>query len=335
MAKRLFALASQSVVRAECNAAGQWSVERMLSGQDVRCIEIDPLNPDTIYAGTQGGGVFCSIDGGQQWQQAGLPGIIVKSLAASPHQAGVLYAGTKSPPLIYRTEDGGQHWAELTGFRRVPGRWWWVSPAEPPFTAYVLALAVSPGNPDLVLAGVELGAVVRSTDGGQTWSNHCRGVGRDCHQLFFHSQHSNWIYQAHGDGPAFSQDGGLTWAQPRAGLDRHYSMNVAADAKQPDTWYAVVAPMLKAHSSDSQAILVRSSQGGPWQRLAGGLPEPFKHLPLLATDPAAAGHVYLAESNGTLWHSTDTGETWQQLPVNLGEVWFRLLVSAQGQGETQ
>ncbi len=326
-ARRLFALASQSVVRAECDATGQWSVERVLSGQDVRCLEVDPLNPDTIYAGAQGQGVFCSADGGRNWKAVGLEGIIVKSLAASPHQPGVLYAGTKSPPLIYRTEDGGRHWEELSGFRRVRGRWWWLSPAEPPFTAYVLALAVSSGDPNIVLAGVELGAVVRSTDGGQTWSNHRKGAGRDCHQLVFHPRQGSWVYQAHGGGPAVSQDGGLTWTQPRQGLDQRYCINVAADASQPDTWYAVVAPVLKAHSADSQAVVIRSSAGAPWQRLAGGLPSPFKHLPLLATDPVISGHVYLAESNGTLWHSTDTGETWHQLPVNLGEVWFRLFVS--------
>lgn len=324
--KLLFALASQSLARAERGANGEWMVERVLTGQDVRCIEVDPLNPAVVYAGTQGRGVFRSVDGGRSWQTAGLPGMIVKSLAASPHQPGLLYAGTKSLPLIFRTQDGGLHWEELLGFRRVRGRWWWRSPAEPPFTAYVLALALSPSDPNIVLAGVELGAVVRSADGGETWSDHRKGAGRDCHQLLFHPRHSQWAYQAHGGGPALSRDAGQTWAQPQAGLDRRYCINVAADAGQPDTWYAVVAPMLKAHSADSHAVVVRSMGGGPWQPLSG-LPAPFKHLPLLATDSAAPGHVYLAERNGAVWHSTDCGETWKQLPLNLGEIWFRLIVA--------
>jgi photosystem II stability/assembly factor-like uncharacterized protein len=157
-------------VRAERSPAGDWTVEQVLAGQDVRCLAVDPLDPDVVYAGTQGQGVFRSHDGGLSWHPLGLQGLIVKSLAASSHQPGVLYAGTKSPALIYRTLDAGGHWEELTGFRRVQGRWWWWSPAEPPFTAYVLALAISPGDPNVVLAGVELGAVVRSVDGGQTWA---------------------------------------------------------------------------------------------------------------------------------------------------------------------
>jgi hypothetical protein len=325
--RRFLALANGGVARADREADRQWVVEQVLTGQDVRCLEVDPLNPDVVYAGTQGQGVFRSEDGGRSWRPIGLQGVIVKSLAASPHQPGLVYAGTKSPPLIYRSQDGGAQWEELTGFRRVRGRWWWWSPAEPPFSAYVLALAISPGDPNVVLAGVELGAVVRSADGGQTWSNHRPGAGRDCHQLCFHPRESYWAYQAHGGGPAVSRDAGLSWKQPKQGLDRRYCINVAADAERPDTWYAVVAPVFKAYSANSQAVVVRSTGGAPWQKLSGGLPDTFERLPLLASDPVAPGQLYLASAHGEIWHSADYGDTWQQLPLNLGEIWFRLIVS--------
>jgi hypothetical protein len=41
--RRLLALAHNGVARAECDADGQWSVERVLSSQDVRCLDVDPL----------------------------------------------------------------------------------------------------------------------------------------------------------------------------------------------------------------------------------------------------------------------------------------------------
>jgi photosystem II stability/assembly factor-like uncharacterized protein len=325
--RRLLALAHNGVARAECDADGQWIVERVLSGQDVRCLDVDPLNPQVVYAGTQGQGVFCSEDGGRSWQPAGLQGVIVKSLAASRHQPGVVYAGTKSPALIYRSHDGGAQWEELTSFRRVRGRWLWVSPAESPYTAYVIALAISPSDPNVVLAGVELGAVVRSPDAGQSWSQHRQGAGRDCHQLLFHPRASHWVYQAHGGGPAISRDGGQTWTQPKQGLDRRYCINVAADPERPEIWYAVVAPVLKAHSANSQAVVVRSTGGAAWQKLGGGLPGSFDRLPLLASDPVAPGQLYLASGQGEVWHSADYGDTWQRLSLNLGDVWFKLVMS--------
>ena len=157
-------------------------------------------------------------------------------------------------------------------------------------------MAISPGDPNVVLAGVELGAVVRSADGGRTWSNHRPEAGRDCHQLCFHPREHQWAYEAHGGGPAVSRDAGLTWKQPRAGLDRRYCFNVAADPERPDIWYAVVAPVFKAHSADSHAAVVRGAGGAAWQKLGGGLPGSFDRLPLLASDLAAPGQLYLASA---------------------------------------
>lgn len=100
----------------------------------------------------------------------------------------------------------------------------WRSPASPPFTAYVQALAVSPADPDLVVAGIEFGAVVRSPNGGDTWSNHRRKAIRDCHSLVWHATASECVYEA-GAGirrraGARSTDGGETWRKPGDGLDR-------------------------------------------------------------------------------------------------------------------
>lgn len=49
-------------------------------------------------------------------------------------------------------------------------------------------------------AGIELGAVVRSEDGGRTWSGHRHGALRDCHSLTFHHSHAQWVYEAGGTG---------------------------------------------------------------------------------------------------------------------------------------
>jgi photosystem II stability/assembly factor-like uncharacterized protein len=166
--------------------------------------------------------------------------------------------------------------------------------------------------------------VLRSADGGQTWSGHRPGAGRDCHQLMFHPRQGDWAYEANGGGPALSRDGGLTWEQPRAGLDRRYCFNVAFDAAQPEVWFAVVAPMLKAHTAQARACVVRSAGGAAWQRVGGGLPEEFDRLPLLAAHPAVPGELFVASGQGQVWQSTDCGDTWARLPVELGEIWFSL-----------
>jgi hypothetical protein len=232
--------------------------------------------------------------------------------------------------MLYVSRDQGSTWTELTGFRKVR-RWFWFSPAEPPaLTPYVQSIALSPADPNVIVAGIEAGAVVRSEDGGRTWVGHRPGAVRDCHSMTFHATDGNWVYESGGTGVAFSRDGGNTWKQPRPGLDRRYGWACAADPARPEVWYASASPMLvdgkpgppAAHvDGKANAYIFRSIGGAPWQKLTGGLPEPINYMAYaLLTDPAAPGHVYAGMSNGEVWHSTNHGDRWQQLPFNLKAV---------------
>jgi hypothetical protein len=325
------ATTGKGLARATRGLNDAWSVELLLTGQDVRCLAADPLNRELIYAGTQGNGVLRSNDGGKTWRPAGLAGQVVKALAVSRTQPGTVYAGTK-PALLFVSRDGGANWTELASFRRIRSRWFWFSPAEKPYRAYVQAIALSPADPRTIVVGIEAGAVVRSSDGGQTWSGHRRGALRDCHSLTFHVTNGNWVYEGGGTGAgvSVSRDAGATWMQPKEGLDRHYGWAVAADPAHPEVWYASVSPgPWKAHSEhNAQAAIVRSIGGAPWQHLTGGLPQPLNYMPYaLFTDPGAPGHVYTGLSNGEVWHSTDYGNTWHQLPLCLKQIHGTLLLS--------
>jgi len=122
-------VADRQVVRAVCGADGSWQVEPTLTGLTVTTIAADPTDSRTLYAGTQTDGIYRSTDQGQTWQPWGLAGQAVKSIAASPHARDTLYAGVK-PAALFKSVDGGRSWSELTGFRHIPNRWWWFSPAE-------------------------------------------------------------------------------------------------------------------------------------------------------------------------------------------------------------
>src|SRR5687768_8870098 len=59
----------------------------------ITALAIDPTAPTTLYAGTLGGGVFHSTDGGGSWTaiNAGLTNLFISALAMTP---ATLYAGT-------------------------------------------------------------------------------------------------------------------------------------------------------------------------------------------------------------------------------------------------
>jgi hypothetical protein len=315
------AATGHGLVCAAPTSAGKWEVTVSLTDQDVRCLAADPHNRNVIYIGTQGNGVLRSTDGGMTWNPAGLAGHVVKAIAVSACEPDTVYAGTK-PALVFVSRDGGVQWEELSTFRRIFSRRFWFSPAESPFTAYVQGIALSPTDPQVIVIGIEAGAVVQSTDGGKNWQDHRKGALRDCHSIRFHTTNGDWVYEGGGtgSGAAFSCDAGNTWTQVKQGLDRHYGWAAAADPVRPDVWYASLSlgPM-KAHSADNaQAYIFRSMNGGAWEKLSGGLPQPLNFMPYaLLTDPNLAGHLYAGLSNGDVWHTTNYGDHWQQLPFNL------------------
>lgn len=325
--KTFLAVTGSGLAFAESGPDGNWTIRQTLEDEDVRCVTAVPAHTHILYAGTQSHGVLRSDDRGHSWQPAGLSGHIVKSLAASPHDPNILYAGTK-PPGLFVTRDGGQSWAELAAFQRIRGRRWWRSPAEPPdWRAYVQAISVSPTDPNVIVAGIEFGAVVRSDDGGQTWSNHRKGALRDCHTMTFHAHNGDWVYEAGGGGTAVSRDGGRSWEQPRQGIGRCYGWACAADPERPEIWYISAGPFgwkgaPQPHiDGDARSYIYRKSGGAAWERLAGGLPQPLDYMAYaLVTDPAAPGHLYAGLSNGQVWHTADYGDSWQCLPFNLGRI---------------
>ena len=62
----------------------------------VRALVVDPQNSNTVYAGTAGGGVFKSTDGGASWSalNSGLTSLSVNALAIDPQNPNKRYVGT-------------------------------------------------------------------------------------------------------------------------------------------------------------------------------------------------------------------------------------------------
>lgn len=322
------------ISRARKDPDESWQVERLLEGLPVTCLAADPANPQVVYAGSRQRGVWRSTDSGQTWQAYGLEEQEVMSLAVSPHDPNVIYAGAKGARM-FRSDDGGRNWQELEGFLKIPNRWWWFSPAEPPDRRpYVIAIAPSPTETGLILAGVEFGAVVRSEDGGESWSRHRQGALRDCHTLKFHASDGNWVYQAGGTGggAAFSRDGGRTFQRTKQGLAKHYGITCAADAVKPEVWYVCVASGPgSAYGENPQTYLYRSTGGAGWQPV-GWEPHPLPATPIALVTPAdAPGYLFAGLTNGDIWQTADYGDSWEKLPINLGGMGRTLILTVDTQ----
>jgi photosystem II stability/assembly factor-like uncharacterized protein len=307
----LLAATSDGVARVT-ESGGAWSVEAVLGEGRGQCIATDPRDPRRVFAGSHGRGVWRSTDGCATFEDARLPADDVFSIAVSPVD-GAVYAGCE-PSMLFRSRDGAEGWEELSSLREIPSAPTWSFPPRP-WTSHVRWIAPSPHDADRLLVGIELGGVMLSEDGGETWKDHRPGAQPDCHALAWHPEVEGRAYEAAGGGAAWSSDGGDTWRGADEGRDRHYTWALGVDPEDPERWYVSSSPgpMLAHGSRSAEAHLYRWQGEGPWERLTEGLPDPLHSMPYaLAT---ADGALFAGLADGEIYRSDDRGESWRPLAL--------------------
>jgi photosystem II stability/assembly factor-like uncharacterized protein len=302
---------------------GVWRATLGLEGMPAQCVAADPLHPATVYAGTFGKGLWRSRDAGATWQPAG-PGIPhqeIMSVAVSPLERidgqCVVWAGTE-PSALFRSEDGGATWTERDALRRLPSAPTW-SFAPRPWTSHIRWIQPDPRVAERLFAGIELGGVMRSLDGGLTWEDRKSGGQHDCHTLAMHRQAPDRVYEAAGGGYAESVDGGSSWQRLDDGLTRHYTWGLAVDPGDPDTVLISAAhgPRQAHVPGQAEAAIYRRTAGAAWQEVGDGLPAPRgTNAYVLAANNDESGVFYAATRRGDLYRSGDTGQAWESQPVS-------------------
>src|SRR5437870_6352389 len=135
--------------------SGTW-VSNGPEGGTIHALAIDPQTSSTLYAGTSGGGVFQSTDGGASWRaiNTGLTIPYINALAIDPQTPTTLYAGTYGGG-VFQSADAGASWSAINSGLTIP---------------YIKALAIDPQTPTTLYAGTSGGGVFQSTDAGASSS---------------------------------------------------------------------------------------------------------------------------------------------------------------------
>jgi photosystem II stability/assembly factor-like uncharacterized protein len=317
--------------------AGRW--EKLTAGLpadvEARCIVTQPGAANVVYVGTQSG-PYRSTDAGNSWSQLKLPGKeqLVWSILLHPKDPQVIYVGTQGTTM-YRSRDGGKSWTEL-------------SPPAPKgmvkmtFPCRVIRMTHDPSMPDAVYAGIEVGGVLASRDGGDTWEGRNESLLEftkeprlrsrivsdtetegmmDSHALATSLAKPGTVFLANRMGLFRSSDGGARWQE--IGIGRFSPLTYARDVKvsqhDPKTMYAALSV---AAVSDEGSLYRSRDLGETWQR--------FDHdvamkstLMIIAESPADPARVYCATRKGQVFGTEDGGKRWReyQLPDSVEGVY--------------
>jgi photosystem II stability/assembly factor-like uncharacterized protein len=325
----VFAAGTYAGIFKTTDAGASWNVVnsdlKATSLTSVLALRADSRNPGTIYAGTDTG-VFKSTDAGSNWfgVNAGLPSPTLSALEMDA-QSSVLYLVDGCCQDTYKSTDGGASWTPGLG-RDANGIV--VRGAR----LNTNALAVDPQNSStLYVAGsyIQSGqpsggaGVIKSTDGGATWSVMSSGLPTVANQevlmtsIAIDPRNSGAVYAgawqqklgAGGPGVFKTTNGGGSWQN--SGLTEFIRADVlAVDPQNSNTVYARGTNYSSSLRSSS---LYKTTDGGTSWKLANtGLPD---YINVLAIDPQNSNVLYAGSDSG-VFRSPDGGASW--VAVNSG-----------------
>jgi hypothetical protein len=306
-------------------------------GGGLRCpVVIDKDDARRLYAGTSRAGVYVSEDGGSHWRpsSAGLDKPQVWWLEQHP-RSGELWAGV-SPSAMYKSADRAETWAECRQLQTLPTIAEWSFP-PPPHISHVKHFSLREDDANDVVAAVEEGWVIRTTDGGETWENLRNGCEFDAHAVYFMPDNPRVIVTTSGKGVYRSENGGESFVETGSGMDRHYLTHLVVNGRRPNLMFtaaAEVPPPGWTRPQGGESAFYRSEdQGRNWQRLRGGLPEHMVPAPRCAAgDPSDPEHVLFGLTDASVWETRDAGESFARVldlrsAQRPGEHWAQAVTS--------
>ncbi len=305
--------------RSHCAQVTEWDTVERLAGHTIECLDASPDRPDRVFVGTADDGLKRSTDGGERFETVAEFGERVTAVTVAPHDPDIVWVGTE-PSAVYHSTDGGASFKQCDRLTELPSADRWSFPPRPD-THHVRWIAVNHEDPERLYVAIEAGALIRSTDRGQSWEPHPEGARRDNHTVATHPKEPNRVYVAAGDGYAESPDCGASWEYPQQGLDHRYVWGLAVDPADPDTVVVSAASGARsAHNPDrAESYLYRKRPDSDgWEVAMDGFPEPSGTARAVLTAGEYAGE-FVALTNRGIFRSHDGAESWNSLPVRWPE----------------
>ncbi len=200
----------------------------------ITAIAVEPLQQKIIYAGSPGGGIWKSVDAGQNWTPLGdrMFSMSIWSIAIDPNNANVVYLGNAAGQIMKST-NAGNSWTEIYSVRGTPRR-----------------ILIHPNSNLLFIGTTE--ALYRSTNAGSSFSVVLNSRAED---VEFKPNNTNVVY-ACGNSFYRSNNRGSSFSRISNGIARTERMKMAVTPANPNAIYIV------QKRGSSFGYLYRSLNGG-------------------------------------------------------------------------
>lgn len=307
---------------------------------DQHALALDPMSPDRIYCGNDGG-LYRSTDGGATWASlnASLSLVTFRGVTISPSNPAISYGGTQDNGVQRRTRNS----LEWTEFITGDGGPVVFVPSDPSifFSTYIYG-AIYRWRDDLFDESVAGSATFGETgdvriafyppftgdfstdrlyfgtwrlfvsdDLGEHWSapagftDLTKGAAtRDVLRAIGVSRSNpQVVFTGSAQGRAMvSSNGGLAWKDASAGLPDRTITSITVDRTNPDVAYLTVSGYRTGH------VFKTTDRGNSWKNIGDGVPDIPANA--LLQDPVDANLLYLGTDIG-VFRSTNAGQRWE------------------------
>lgn len=327
----------------------EWSQpEFLMQGIYATCIDTRGPTPRLFVGATSehwGPGVYRSDDLGRTWTETqGAAVRFAEDVGSSVErvwqiqpgpvdQPDVIYAGTQ-PSALFRSEDRGESFTLVRPL--------WDHPHRPDWGAgfggqAIHSVVPHPTDPQRLTVAMSTGGVYRTADGGDTWAPANQGIkayffpdpwpefGQCVHKIAIHPAAPDRMYAQNHHGVYRSDDAGDQWVSIADGLPADFGFPIVVHPTKPDTVYVfpLVADGERIPPKGEARVWRSDDAGSSWRASSAGLPDHFYAAVMrdaMTTDQADPAGIYLGARDGSVFASTDDGDTWAEIARHLPDV---------------
>lgn len=305
-----FGAGSRGVYKSEDSAETFRAVNKLakrrgdLSNSTVNVLSFDPRNTDILYMGSSDG-VYSSKDGGDSWNYL-LAGIAVGDIQVDPFNSNIVYASgiSGNNGKVIKSYDGGTTWVDI------------YSEASKGNT--VITLAVLRSNPKVLVAGLNTGELIRSSDEGHTWQL-VKDIQDRIIEVRFGSNNTLYILALH-NGLYRSTDWGNNVTQTTGVLTTTGLFGKNNNSVSVSTFYDI------ALDQKQSGVLYLGTEQGVVRTIDDGINWGFINLPVkdsqlkvsaVAVNPTNSNNIFVSIGS-TMLKSLNGGVTWEtkKLPTS-------------------
>lgn len=294
-----------------------------------RYLAQDSSNYEIIYAATDYGQIWKSIDGGKSWirKSNGIPPVTkvslgdivrngIKAVAISKKDPQVLFSGSNGGK-IFKTTNGGELWQQVYALDS---------------EQTIGIIRVSPHDTNLVIAGTYDGFLLISRDGGKSWQKtHLPEVnGTISGDIAFAPQNPDIIYiatsffdvepEGGATGLLKSEDKGNTWKKVGKGLESDVVSTISINPQNPNHLLAAIGTSFEWE--DQVHGIWESFNGGlSFSKLSPRFDAFDRAWPFVAFSPDGSRIVVAGPAGGSqsILISKNGGSSWDSKAGVLGD----------------